>query len=242
MNNFLYYGTLPYQWQTHYGNVQKPFENEKEICTQLPQNIVVIRAVSIAVFTALAAIKVSATIFCWPVIIAGLGYAGWTIYSHLLTSDPLMEAFYKISGGKERFEAFPEINLVQAPNEKISDAIGRINWDDLNHPISRGRTLDGRNVIIIKGFDRNHAFKSVDAYIEKAGPEDIPRSISNLSEQAEAFVHALSRFATEGNTFSKALYSHFEGRGNNNDNRDCAIYPWILSDKANEFYAQLANA
>jgi hypothetical protein len=236
MNNVLYYGTHPSRWETHYGNVQRPFEDGKEICTQLPKNIVVIRAAAVAVFTTLAAIKLSASILCWPVAIAGMGYAGWTIYSNFIALDPLMEAFYKISGGQERFEAFPEINLAQAPDEKISAAIARINWEDLNHPVSRTRTLDGRNVVIIKGFERNSVCKSIDAYIEKVGPEDIPRSMSNLPELADAFIHALSDFATEGNTYSKELYQRSAER------RDCTIFPWILSDRANELYVQMNPA
>ncbi|WP_042280573.1 hypothetical protein [Candidatus Protochlamydia sp. R18] len=245
MNNFLYYGTCPDQYQMHYANFQAPFRKGKEISTQLPKNIAVIRAVAVAVFASLAALKLSATIFCWPIMIAGLAFAGWTIYTHLLSKDPLMEAFYKILGGKDRFEALPKINLAQAPNEKICEAIKKIDWDNLNHSVARTRALDGRNVVIIKGLNRNNGVlfpncqtKSVLAFVEKINPRDIPRAISNLPEIADTIMHAIFT-PHEGNTFSSFLYSSISDRGNGHDNYNCNMYSSISSDIANELYTQL---
>lgn len=135
MNNFLCYNTPVDQFQTHYINVQFPFKAE-DIVTQLPKNIAAIRAVAITAFTGLIAFKLAATVFCWPVVIAGVAFAGWPVYSHLCSKDPLMDAFYKISGGRDKFEQLPEIQLRQNPNEKISEAIRRLNWNELEHAIA----------------------------------------------------------------------------------------------------------
>ena len=248
MNNssFLYYETPSTEYQQYYGHVQAPFEAGKEILTQLPKNIAVIRAVATVAFTSLLALKLSATVFCWPIVIAGLAFAGWTIYSHLLSKDPLMETFYKIVGGKDEFEKLPPIDLAQAPNEKIFQAISRICWDNLNSPIAKTRTLDGRNVMIIKGLSRNInslfancQTKGVLAFIERTGPKDLPRIISNLPELADSIMHAVLT-PHEGNTFGRFFYSSNYSIGNNN-NTYCMVYSSISSDMANELFAQVNN-
>ena len=241
MNNFLYYGTPLDQCQVNYPNFNTTFNSRKEISTQLPKNITVIRVVATLAFTLLAALKLSASIFYWPVVVAGVAFAGWTIYSHLLSADPLMETFYKISGGKNKFEELPEIDLRQVPNEKIFESIRRLNWDDLNQSIGRARTLDGRNVFIIKGLSRNpevfftkYQTKGVLAFVEKLGPEDLPKRTSNLPELAEAISHAVL-FLFKGNTFGTFLYSK---RDANDYSRFCEIYSSISCDMANELFAQ----
>jgi hypothetical protein len=247
MNNFLHYGTCPDQYQVHYCNLQAPFESGKEILTQLPKNVAMIRAVATLAFASIVALKLSGTVFCWPVAIAGIAFAGWTVYSHLLSKDPLMETFYKITGGRDGYETLPQINIAQNPNEKICEAIRRINWDDLNHSIARTRTLDGRNVIIIKGLSRNNdegflvgnQTKSVLAFVEKTAPEDVPRVISNSPEIVDAMMHAIS---LEGNTFGRWLYSHSSTIGVNEYNSYCKVHSSITSDMANELFAQLAIA
>lgn len=237
MNNFLYYNRASTDYPILFPNVQFPFQGNEKIFTHLPKNIVVIRAVAYAAFSAMLAFKLSATVFGWPVFLAGIAFAGWTIYSHILSKDPLMEVFYKIAGGRERFEALPEINLTQAPNVKISKAIKRINWDQLNHPIARAKTLDGRNVVIVKG--RSHLndglsdvpaqSKSVLAFIERANPDDFNSPPSTpLEKLFTTIMEAI--FLRENNNF---CFRH--GR--------CRCYevrPSISPYMANEFFAQMA--
>ncbi|MBA2367407.1 MAG: hypothetical protein H0V82_00100 [Candidatus Protochlamydia sp.] len=196
----------------------------------------VIRIVAYAAFTALLAFKLSATMFVWPVIAAGTAFVGWTIYSHLLSNDPLMEVFYKLAGGKERFEVLPEINLPQTPGGKISKAINRINWDDLNLPLVRAKTIDGRNIVIVKGLSRMNdgltgiraQTKSILAFIERANPGDFKNRHTALQNHISALMEAI--LLIENNNFS---YKH---------GRDAyEIRSSISTNMANEFYAQLAN-
>lgn len=242
MNNVLDCDMPLYACLQHYGQIG-PFKIGQEILTQLPKNVTIIRAAVTVAFTSLLALKLRATVFCWPVVIAGLAFTGWTIYSHLLSKDPLMEAFYKIAGGKDRFYALPEINLGQAPNEKICEAIERIDWDHLNHFIARTRTLDGRNVIIIKGLSRDshppRRTKMILAFIEKVGPKDLPiPTILNISELARSIIHAvLTPF--EGNTFGTSLYFNVSNSSNQENIRHCRIYSSISSNLANELFIQL---
>lgn len=245
MNNFLYYETPASDYARLYPNIQMPFQAGKDILTQLPKKIVVIRAIAVAAFASLYALKLSATVFCWPVAIVGIGFAGWTIYSHLLAKDPLVEAFYKIARGKERFEALPEINLGQGPDEKIFRAIKRINWDHLNQPIARTRTLDGRNVIIVKGLSRNNEgliiraqTKAVLAFIEKANPEDFESTHTNFEKQFSDIMEALVVTA-ENNNFAYSSSASSDS-GHQSVRHEYEIRPSISRDMANEFFAQFA--
>lgn len=236
MNNFLYYDTPVDQLQTYYPNIQLPFK-AGEMLTQLPKNIAVIRAVAAAAFTGIIALKLSTTVFCWPVAIAGIAFAGWTVYSHLCSKDALLEVFYKISGGKDRFEQLPEIQLGQNPNGKLSEAIRGLNWNQLEHKIAKAKTLDGRNVVIVKGLTRNQT-KGVLAFVERMGPNDVPRVISNFHELAESIAHAIL-FPLTGNTFSRWLYSSNFSISNNYNSSYCKMYSSISDNMANEFFAQM---
>ena len=93
--NFLYYKTPDNEFQMHYGNVDKPFKDK--ITTQLPKIVAIVRAA----LACLLSTMVIMTTAVWPVAIAGLAYAGWTIYTNLIRKDPLVEAFYKIVGGRK---------------------------------------------------------------------------------------------------------------------------------------------
>lgn len=244
MNNCLYYNTPLNEYQIYYGSsCQPPFKAGKEILTQLPKNVAIIRAVATVAFTSLLALKLSVTVFFWPVVVAGIAFAGWTIYSHLLCKDPLMETFYTIVGGKDKFELLPQINLAQASHEKISEPISKIDWDGLNHGIARTKTLDGRNVIIIKGFTRHDdgmvcRTKGVLAFVEKTCPGDIGGMA--LDELTYSIMHAILA-PHEGNTLcSSPYFNNFSGR-TKLISRDCKISSSISSDMANELFFQLAD-
>lgn len=172
-----------------------------------------------------------------------MAFAGWTVYSHLYSKDSLMEAFYKISGGKDKFEKLPEILLKKDSNEKISEAIRKLDWDKLEHPIAKTKTLDGRNVIIIKGLTRNNEVatcqtKGILAFVERLGPNDVPRVISNVHELADSIMHAICPPFT-GNTFSIKLYSSFSSTDHHQTSSCCKIFSFISAQMANEFFAQM---
>lgn len=227
------------QLQSHY-NVR--FLSAGEMRTQLPKNIAIIRVIATIALTGLITFTLSATAFCWPVVIAGVAFAGWIVYSHLLSKDPLMEAFYKISGGKDKFEKLPEIQLEQNSSEKICAVIKNLKWKDLKHPISKTRLLDGRNVIIVKGFNRiiEGSYKtqteSILAFFEKLGLYDYP--ISKADYIFLSIFHALSPF--EGNTFGRSLGHSSLGFKMDNSCSTCDVYSSISKEMANELTAQMA--
>lgn len=220
-----------------------PFSSKKEeeIRTQLPKNIAIIRAVGATAFSLLIASQFSSPIFRWPLCVAGVAFSGWTVYSHLGSKDPLMEAFHTICGGKEKFEQLPEVHLDVNPGEKIFESIQRLNWNDLEHPIARAKTLDMRNIIIVKGRDRmdaNCQTEDILAFIERVGPNDVPREISNVSELAASILHAIL-LLDSGNTFGSCLRSFRFVSSNRNESARCDIYESISPKKADEFYIQM---
>jgi hypothetical protein len=240
--NALYYKTPLNQFDIHYQNVKFPFVKfpftDKNIQTQLPKNIATIRAVASVVLTGYLAFKLAATVFCWPVVIVGTIFTGWTIYSHLYSKDPLMEAFYKICGGKHKFEQLPEISLGLNSKERNSIVIKNLKWDDLEYPIAKAKTLDGRNIIIIKVLNRNtdERFQGVLAFIERFEPSDcneVP-----LPDYATSVAHAIF-FPLEGNTFGGTRDSSTCRSTNNAITREFAVYSSISKDMANELFAQL---
>ena len=249
MHAVLYYNTPSDQYIANYGNHRLFPESERQITTQLPKNIALIRITATVALTILLAVKVQATIFCWPVVILGAALAGWTAYTQLLSKDPLTEVFYQIVGGKDRFEQLPEIGLEQNLNEKICAAIGRLNWNHFDQGMYRAKTIDGRNVIIVKGLSRTNAgmffarTRSILAFIEKVGPEDVPRQISNLPELVDGALHAIYAPFT-GNTFDRLLFSRDSAtvRGNRErvvDSSETRICSSITTSMANEFFAQM---
>lgn len=249
MPDFLYFNTPLDQFQGYYNNIQLSFNANAQ--TQLPKNVVMIRTLAVAVFTGLAALKLASSAFFMGsavAVIAGVAFIGWTLYTHISSKDSLLEAFYKISGGKEKFEQLPEIQLSQNPNEKISEAIKRLNWSELNK-ISKTKTLDGRRVVIVRGLDRADELngwrtQAVLAFIEKVSPGDL--SIwSSLPDLGESIMHAIF-FPHRGNTFGGQLWHHScERKGathNKMEEAYCKVYSSISKEMANELYAQLANS
>lgn len=250
MHAVLYYNTPSDQYIANYGNHRLFPENERQITTQLPKNIALIRIAATVALTILLALKVQATIFCWPVVIIGAAFAGWTAYTHLLSKDPLTEVFYQIVGGKDRFKQLPEIRLEQNLNEKICTAIGRLDWNHFDRGMYRAKTIDGRNVIIVKGLSRTNDgmflahTRSILAFIEKVGPDDVPRHISNLPELVDGALHAIYA-PFKGNTFDRQLSSHDSAAVGDNgeqiaDSSETRICSSITTSMANEFFAQMA--
>lgn len=142
----------------------------------------------------------------------------------------------------------PKIQITQNPNELTTDAIARITWDQLNHPISRATTLDGRNIIIVKGLsrkvetneeeDENNSpqTESVLAFVEKCGPRDIRSMfVSNFPRSVDSFLHAIFY---QANVFESTPCSSGAGIGSEY-NRNCQVRSFISGEMANEFFVQL---
>lgn len=242
--DFLYYDTPPSQLQTYYANFQPIFRGMKDIYTQFPKDVIAIRIIATAAFIALTAAVAKSTIWRWLTVFAGLAFAGWTIYSHLLRKDPLMETFYKIAGGKDQFDNLPNIQLIQSPHEQISKAIKRIEWDQLDKAIYKAKTLDGRHVMIVKGLIRTpsgiHAncqqIKSILAFIEKLGPRDKPTFISNLSPLTETILGYIAAACSfEENEYNRPL----DFLSASASSYSWSLHSSISPDMANEFLAQL---
>lgn len=243
--NFLYCGTPSAQLQGRYSNFQQLFSG-REIYTQLPRVSAIIRVIATLTFTALAALKLSSTRWCGPIAITGLAFASWTIYSHFLRKDPLVETFYKIVGGKDQFDDLPEVDLQQSPNERISEAIERIEWDQLEK-VNKTTTLDGRCVVVIKGLTNNFYTnnsntnnfddKSVLVFIEKLGPEDKPKSMHDAPLLVDTIFQSICAALSFGENKCDFLLNSREVHLGNN--RRWELHSSISPDMANEILAQL---
>ncbi len=179
MTSYITFGSSVEQITAKYPDFQPLFKWGHQISTQLPKNIAKIRAVAVATISCLVALILNSRFLSLPIVTVGLAFAGWTIYSHILSKDPLLEAFYKIFGGKNEFEKLPKIKIVLSSELKeevsekpklfdferhskskkvvpgsdsdICQGIMKMKWDDLKHPISISSTLDGRRIILVKG-------------------------------------------------------------------------------------------
>ena len=243
VNNVLYYDTPAAQYATFYGEKKLFVENEPPITTQLPRKIALIRIVATVALTILLAATIA-----WPLVFVGAVFAAWTAYRHILSKDPLIETFYRIVGGKDRFAQLPELRLDQRQNEKICTAIQRLSWENLQHPMYRATTADAGTIIIVRGMSRtgdsivDPKTKSVLAFIEKVGPEDIPRDLANLPEFVESVFYAICPLFAE-NTFGRWLSSDFSAiaiRGQTvSDSYETRICSSLTASMANEFFAQI---
>ncbi len=220
-----------------------PFKDGELISTQLPKTLAAVRVVATVIFSSLAGLALSSTFLCWPVVIAGFAFAGWTIYSHLASEDPLIKAFHKITGGKDKFAALPEVNWEVTPNTKTDEIIKIINWDTWEYRISRMTLSDGRRVIIVKGQSRGPVGKpartanTIFAFVEKTSFKDISNE-PDFILKALGYLHAIFR-PWQSNTLYNTSSSYYDSTRPN-------TYRWeicssIPSHMANEFAAQLGS-
>lgn len=237
--NYLKCNINPEQFKKNYGDLKLPFIGDKPVTTQLPKKVAIIRAVAALAFTALATAIVGVSLLALPVIIAGSAFSGWTIYKHLATKDPLVDAFYTICGGKDKYDKLPLIDLKQEYDKELPlDALK--DWKAIKHPVSRAKTLDGRNILIIKAKAPSTKAgekdeKKVLAYVEKLGPDDV-------------YLFSKNRSAGENlkETLRQAIMQPHKDNTNKFDgielHKPFAHYGYFSSisiQKANEFFAQL---
>lgn len=236
---YLYYGTNPEERFTHYPAFKECFGVGRKITTQLPKNVAIIRAVVVMALSFYA-------ILAYPVLSPlltplGFFYAGWTVYSHLLRSDPLVGVFYQIVGGKERYDALPTIELVDH-GKPFSDTVKTIDWNSLDQPLYKATTNDGRAVLIVKGLDRHKIKKSIFAFIEKLGPTDSYPMISNLTpRQSYAFESLAQALSMKENQMGGWVSSSYSSHGDRSESKETHMPSSMTSEMANEFMAQLSR-
>ncbi len=243
--NFLYYASPANELQTHYGDdFEQPFKHK--ITTQWPKNIVVIRLAAIAVFGAL--LVLISPVWIWPVVVIGtVAYAGWTIYSHVLRKDPLVEMFYKIVGGKDQYDNLPEIVL--AGEKTVEENINDLSWNALDQPAYRAETKDGRRIFIVRALSRNPEqdigfsaqVKTIFTLVEKLGPADLisPKDLSPENNCLfESLIHGLN-LRKNDNTFRSFRFDSSFSGGSGSIRRKYFLSS-LETDIANEFFAQMS--
>lgn len=187
--------------------------------THLPQNTAIVRAIAIkalAAYICIFCIKA----WCWPVLVISSILAIWTIYAHILRPDPLVEKLYQIAGGKDKFLQLPLLPLSEKP---LDENIKSLNWDTLEKQVYRAKTIDGRQVLIVKGLSKENdkdcnlpcQIKSIFAFVEKLGPADYSEKASNLSqENTRRFLTFLDACVFKGNTAGTNIASQKSYSGN----------------------------
>lgn len=111
--------------------------------------------------------SLSASMVVYAATTVGFLYAGWTIYSHILSKDPLLEVFYKVLGTKDAFEKLPTIKISGYSDGAVCKEITRLKSEDLKGPVTISSTQDGRRIILVKDeklgltayFEKIHIFK-----------------------------------------------------------------------------------
>jgi|GEM_PF-5280683 len=183
------------------------FESNKDqdIHTALPKNSAIVRVAVTILITAYAITKISSPLWCWPVAIVGVGFAGWTIYSSFIRRDPLTQAFHDMVAVKKKFET---LDLYGIPaNESVIDYVKMMNWEK-SDPITHG-IHDGRHVVIIKAMKEYLDSKKIKceerifcAFVEKIEINDsgkTPKVVKLFFDFLSAFYYSdLSRFQSIG--------------------------------------------
>lgn len=246
--NFYYYGRPADQI------TDKTYPSGQKIWTQLPANVAKIRIGVILAVTAyfFQVMQKNPMVgeWRWLVVIVGVALAAWVAYKYLLTADPLVEAFYKIAGGKEEYEKLPEFPL---DKNKKTYANFNITWASLEHPLHRFSTLDGRKGLVVKGLSHSKKLELEDLlvggeptpiqnlmiFVEKLGPYDVPRKIQNEAEWATTIFTALN-FKAWDNPFEHFFESCSVGKSGEAGGykKTSSIYAHMSTDMANEFISQ----
>jgi hypothetical protein len=247
--NFYYYGKPSDQVPN------PPYPPGQKITTQLPANVAKIRIGVILALTAYVSYKIykvtGSIVWCWPLVVLGVTLAAYVAYQHLLKKDPLIEAFYKIAGGKENYEKLPQIPIEK--NKKTYESF-KMAWASLEHPAYGFTISDGRKGMLIKGLSDFKergieealigvgptATEALMIFVEKLGPYDVPRIILNEAEWATSILTAFDYKALD-NPFTHFLKSSLWGSPDEagaGSKKRFDIYAWISTDMANEFIAQ----
>jgi hypothetical protein len=158
-------GSTPQELQARFPNFQWSYGFDRLFSTRLPKNVVMIRAVAALVLTGLAVFLLKS----YPRLrrfatVLGIVFAFKAVYTHLIAKDPLVEIFWKHLPTRNRsvetnhqqslegrLNQLPQLDLRQGTDESICSAIRRLRWEELDQPLYRAISLDGRNVFVLKG-------------------------------------------------------------------------------------------
>lgn len=249
---FLYFGTKPEEIKDHYPHYQEIFAAGRKISTQLPKNIVAIRTIAIAALSVFY-FATSSTLVAWTIAPIGFLFAGWTIYSHLIRSDQLVNAIYKIVGSKEKYDALPELKLSES-DKPFEEIIQKIVWDKLEKPVYKAYTQDGRVALIVKAMSRYKESKSIMiepcqvkstyALIERLRPNDYFPEKDLTSKQSSIIFSCLYAFniLETGNPIGRMISSSSSSSsfaGSVPESYEKHMLSSISSEMTNEFAAQL---
>lgn len=240
MVSYITFGTPNVEIRTLYPKFKPLFNWAHQITTQLPKNIAQIRAIAAVAFSCLVAFILNSKFLSLP----GLAFAGWTIYSHIISKDPLLEAFYKIFKTKDEFEKLPTIKIQGGTDAEICETIMELEWDALQQPVTLSSTPDGRRIILVKGsrYQEELEFEmgvevtkkttthTIFAYIEKVNQESTGTGIGHAVlgfDKGNSFFREEKKFTdiTVGNIRTVKFNIH-------------EISSSISGDMANEIAAQ----
>lgn len=236
--NYLYYDTPISEFQNYYGNMDRPFTHN--IQSRLPQHVAVIRALALTIFAAILLLTQHSKFWAWPVALISLAYAGWTLWTNLLGKDPLVNAFYEIVGGKDKYDKLPDCTL---KGGKSFVEIEDIWWPDLQEKVSKAVTEDGRKVLIVKCHSRDEKLAhniqapmdSVMIFIEKMNHYDYSMYLSDAAVVVNTLLRALvgtSIVTLDQNVMSSCTL-------NKSHHIECRLASSMTAEMANEFRAQL---
>lgn len=166
--------------------------------------------------------------------LAGSIYTLFLAHSQLVNQDPLVVAFHKIVGGKEKFENLPEL-IFKKQDLKLSEYIKNMNWESFA-PVTRA-TYHGRNLLIIKGATRGKTkeifsppeAKTLFVFVEKLNPGELPNKLPAFCETA---IDAL----TKARNSSTTTLTDITDKPAEYNIKMCSE---ITAEMANEFFAQL---
>lgn len=202
------------------------------IWSKLPKNIAIIGTICLI---ALSALAIYAAIFVLNsgflgILVGGFGVLGMfkavkNIHRDFLQSDRLVQTFYNMVGGRQNFENLPTY-AHSGKIDLLSHHLRSARWDDINDPIQKAYTADGRHVMIVKC---NLGYRTLCVFVEKLNSSEAqdPRKNSLLKSVFRCFRVAISVLV--GNLFHEYPAEIRTGYGN-------AQTAWI-SPTMNEYMA-----
>jgi hypothetical protein len=243
-----------------YPGFQWSYALDRQFTTQLPKNIAMIRAVVALVLAGLALLKLKIPLLRASVAVVGILFALKTVYDHFIAKDSLVELFCKHlpnthypddlnhvespvnqSTQEVKLRLLPQLIFRRDPHESFCRAIQRLNWEDLDQPLYRTTTSDGRNVFIIKEREREGEGEGI--YLEnffldvlKNGSASSPFPYPPSDKRLYVYIERFGPFDILGNGMNTP---------NNPSKRlaniESAIYAIFHPFQGNTFFSQVEN-
>jgi len=184
---------------------------------------------------------VSLSLFChyvaYPIIpsLVLTANAIYRAFQYIAKPDPLEQAFYKITHGKENFNRLPKIPF---------DDVRKIDWETLDHPMSRSETSDGRKILIVKACPQEMVIiKQIFIFAQQKNSRDQGPTISGMPQQVSYLIDDYAE-AVFG-VFPRVLHREMNCSGDKETDEwklnklNLTVYTHRMSTNlANEFYRQ----